>query len=108
MASPPKFPTAAVCPCQRRSSFKQMVKDTAEDMGVKDVQTIAFMHDLPDDYKTAPPLLALQHLERQGKFSDSSLQFLETLLKDINRYDLISKHLEPYRRSFCFSKGIEL
>lgn len=91
-----------------------MVKDVAEDLGTEDVQKIVFLHDLPADYKSASALAALRELEVRGKFSDSNIKPLVHLLESIYRYDLISKHVTPYRqqsfscRCDCVRRGKSL
>ena len=89
------------CFCQRRRSYKQMVQDIAEDLGAEDVQKIVFHHDLPAEYNGKPALTALRRMEMQGKFSDSDIEFLESLLQSIYRCDLINKHVMQYRRNYC-------
>lgn len=93
-------PAAKQCFCQRRRSYKQMVQDIAENLGSEDVQKIVFLYDLPTEYSSKSALVALRRLEMQGQFSDSDTERLESLLKSINRYDLINKHLLQYLQHY--------
>lgn len=77
-----------------------MVQDIAENLGSEDVQKIVYQYDLPTEYSSTSALVALRRLEMQGQFSDSDTEPLESLLKSINRYDLISKHLLQYRQHY--------
>ena len=45
-------------------------------------------------------LVLLRKLEEKGIFSARKIGPLESLLKDIERCDLIESHLEPYRQQY--------
>ena len=74
-----------------------MVSDIAENLGSEDVQKLVFLHDLPSEYSRKSALVALRLLETRGEFSESQTERLVTLLKEINRFDLIDRYLSQYR-----------
>ena len=49
----------------------------------------------------ASALDLLKKLEEKGLFSARNISPLESLLKDVDRCDLIESHLEPYRRKYA-------
>ena len=73
-----------------------MVSDIAENLGSEDVQKLVFLHDLPSEYSRKSALVALRLLETRGEFSESQTERLVTLLKEINRFDLIDRYLSQY------------
>lgn len=75
-----------------------MVQKVAGDMGNEDVQTTIFQYDLPADYGNKPALETLRKLEVRGNFSDSDIGPLLELLQNIDRHDLINKHVMPYQQ----------
>ena len=40
----------------------------------------------------------MQYLEKKGKFSCFEIEPMEQLLRDANRYDLITKYVTKYKR----------
>ena len=90
------------CHCQRRRSYKQMVRDIADNLGAEDVRQIVYLHDLPREFGDKSGLEVLQHLERRGEVRERETRQLENLLQEIHRFDLIEKHIVQYRRDvFC-------
>lgn len=75
-----------------------MVRDIAENLGSSDVQQIVYLHDLPREFGEKSGLEVLQHLERHGEVRERETKQLERLLQEINRFDLIEKHIVQYRR----------
>lgn len=83
------------------SDFKRVVKDIAEQ--IDDIPKLAFMCD--EDYANikSGKLTALDILWRQvirGSFSHDNIKPLEQLMKDIDRYDLIAKYINPHEQTY--------
>ena len=78
-----------------------MVQDVADNLGSEDVQKIVYIYDLPTDFNGKSALAALRRLEMDGQFSEWETDRLESLLKAINRFDLIHRHIFCYRKSIC-------
>ena len=94
-----------LCHCQRRRSYKHMVRDIADNLGSEDVRRIVYIHDLPQELGDKSGLEVLQHLERRGQVRERDTKQLESLLQEIHRFDLIDKHLAHYRRDFSCACG---
>ena len=93
-------------PCQCLSDmipdFKRVLKNIAED--ITDISKLTFMCDMNlTDTKQEKPT-ALEILQKQlqkGIFAHDNIEPLERLLKkDIDRCDLASKYIEPYKQKY--------
>ena len=103
-------------PCQCLSDmipdFKRVLKDIADD--ITELSKLIFMCDmmsLMSDNKrektTALEILCSQY--QKGKFAHDNIEPLERLLTDIDRCDLTSKYIEPYKQKYgehTTSKGV--
>ena len=93
-------------PCQFLSDmmpgdFKRVVKNIADD--IHDLTKLTFMCDIDRSGAKGDRLTALSVLWKQvqkGKFAQDNILPLERLLKDIDRCDLVSKHIEPYKQKY--------
>ena len=84
----------------RYTAYKKLIIGLAEKLGSEDVLAIAYLENLPEDYKTLSPLGVLQRLERSNKFDQNHLSDLLYMLKSINRADLLN-YVDEYRRKYC-------
>ena len=93
-------------PCQCLSDtmagdFKRVVKDIADD--IHDLTKLTFMCDVDRLGAKGDKLTALDVLWKQvqkGIFAQDNILPLERLLKDIDRCELVSKHIEPYKQKY--------
>ena len=92
-------------PCQCLSDmipdFKRALKNIAED--ITELPKLNFMSDTNPTDVAGQKLTALDVLWKQvkkGKFAHDNIEPLECLLKDIDRCDLASKHIEPYKQKY--------
>ena len=93
-------------PCQCQSDtmlgdFKRVVKNIADD--INDLSKLTFMCDVDRSNAKGDKLTALDVLRKQvqkGTFAQDNVAPLERLLKDIDRCDLVSKHIEPYKQTY--------
>ena len=82
--------------------FRRVLKNIAED--ITDISKLTFMCDMNlTDTKQEKPT-ALEILQKQlqkGIFAHDNIEPLEQLLKkDIDRCDLASKYIEPYKQKY--------
>lgn len=81
--------------------FKLMIKNITED--INDLSTLTYMCGVnntgPDRDKTTA-LDVFWKLEKRGEFAHDNVKPLESLLKRISRYDLVTKHVEPYKQKY--------
>lgn len=106
-------------PCQCLSDmfpdFKRVLKNVAED--ITDLSTLTFMCDMnltDTKLEKSTALAILWKQVQKGKFAHDNIEPLERLLTDIDRCDLASKHIEPYKQKYgehttskgkCFISG---
>ena len=82
--------------------FKLMVKNIAEDINnLSKLMYMCGMNSTASDRDKVTTLDILWKLEKQGKFAYSNIGPLESLLRDIDRCDLVTKHIEPYRHKYA-------
>ena len=81
----------------RYKEYKLLVHTVASHLGPQDVISVGFIHDLPVELRSKGPLEVLQHLERNGLFSDARIEPLEALLKGIVRHDLVNNFVKAYK-----------
>ena len=77
--------------------FKRMVHSIANRLSEEDCRMIKFIEILPNFGETSA-LQVLDLLERRGIFSQDNIEPLETLMKDIDRTDIITHCIAPYLR----------
>ena len=109
------FPSAAMesepseehrpIPCQCLADmipdFKRVLKNTADD--ITELSKLTFMSDTGPTSIKGEKLTALDILWKQvqkGKFAHDNVEPLERLLKDIDRCDLVSQHIDPYKQKY--------
>ena len=92
-------------PCQCLSDmfpdFKRVLKNVAED--ITDLSTLSFMCDMnltDTKLEKSTALAILWKQVQKGKFAHDNIEPLERLLTDIDRCDLASKHIEPYKQKY--------
>ena len=92
-------------PCQCLSDmipdFKRVLKNIAED--ITEIPMLMFMCDinLMDTRRETPTALEILWKQwRKGIFAHDNIEPLERLLKDIDRCDLASKYIEPYKQKY--------
>ena len=92
-------------PCQCLSDmfpdFKRALKNIADD--ITELSKLTFMCDMNLTDTKQEKSTALEILWKQvqkGNFAHDNIEPLERLLKDIDRCDLASKHIEPYKQKY--------
>ena len=92
-------------PCQCLSDmipdFKRVVKNIADH--INDISKLTFMCDVEHTGPKENKLTALEILWKQvqkGRFAHDNVSPLESLLKDIDRCDLVSKYVVPYKQKY--------
>ena len=100
MESDERQPIPYLCQSDMVLHFKQVVKNIADDIDKPD--KLMFMCDMM--YKSfgirASALDILWKQVEKGKFAHDNIQPLECLLTDIDRCDLITKHIDPYKQKY--------
>ena len=82
--------------------FKLMVKSIAEDINnLSKLMYMCGMNSTASDRDKMTALDILWKLEKQGKFAHNNVGPLESLLRDIDRCDLVTKHIEPYKHKYA-------
>ena len=81
-------------------AYKRLIHDLADHLGKEDVAAIVFNQNLPSSMEGTTALGVLNQLERQGVYSQHTLQPLADLLQGINRNDLVNKQLDDFRRLY--------
>lgn len=77
-------------------AFRKLISDVSEHLLPEEVKKCSFLRGLPQD-GTQTALDTLSYLIKIGKFSHSNVEPLVSLLKDVNRHDLVSTLVEPYK-----------
>ena len=81
--------------------FKLIVKNTAEDINnLSKLMYMCGMNNTGSDGDKMTPLDILWKLEKRGKFAHDNIGPLESLLRSIDRCDLVTKHIEPYKQKY--------
>ena len=81
--------------------FRHVLKNIADD--ITEISTLVFMCDMNLMDTKQEKLTALEILWKQcqkGIFAHDNIEPLERLLKDIDRCDLASKYVEPYKQKY--------
>jgi hypothetical protein len=78
--------------------FKRVLKNIAED--ITELSKLSFMCDMNLTDSKPAALEILWKQVQKGKFAHDNIEPLERLLKDIDRCDLASKHIEPYKKKY--------
>ena len=84
---------------RRKSAFKSLVSDVADQLGSKEVTDICWHKDVHLSSKERLPLDVLMWLVKHGTFSENEVRPLAQLLKDIHREDLIAR-VEKFEEEF--------
>ena len=84
---------------RRQAAFRRLITGIASFLQPEDVTSCLFLHKLPRD-RAASPLDTLELLMKRGVFSHSNVEPLAGLLQDINRCDLVTDHVEPFRKDY--------
>ena len=79
--------------------YKLMVRSVSVSLGPQDVDSIVYMKDIPAEYRRSA-LVVLQYLERIGDIGYRKVDPLIELLKGISRIDLVSEHVQPYKKRY--------
>ena len=90
----------------RREAYLRMLHGISIELSPSNVRSIVFLTDLAsqelpqsgEGHRSG--LEVLQLLWRRGHFSETRLQPLEGLLKEIVRNDLLGKHLEEFKEKY--------
>ena len=119
---------------ERRQEYRQLIHDLSKKLSHENVQSISFLrrssidccaaagHHYPCAAAIAPPqppppanhgLQVLEHLWHKGEFSETNLEPLVQLLRDIDRHDLANECQEKcdqhrYRRPRRLGRGEQL
>ena len=80
--------------------YKLMIQSVSVSLGSHDVDSIVYNKDMPAEYNGKSALDALQHLERIGDIGYRKVDPLIELLQGIGRFDLVSKHVQPYNERY--------
>lgn len=81
--------------------FKLMVKNIAED--INDLSKLMYMCGMNNTGSDRDKMTALDifwKLEKRGKFAHDNVGPLESLSRSIDRCDLVTKHIEPYKQKY--------
>ena len=79
-----------------------MVKNIAEDINnLSKLMYMCGMNSTGSDRDKLTALDILWKLEKQGKFSHNNVGPLVSLLRGIDRCDLVTKHIEPYKHKYA-------
>lgn len=86
-----------------RDAFKVVVKDIANQLSSEDMVKLRFfcggsLEEGENKHRSALDLL--WDMLRKGKFSHTNPEGMEKLLRDIDRCDLITMHLEGYKERY--------
>lgn len=89
-----------MCQSDIRTYFKILVKNIADD--ITDLEKLRYMSDAVQtgQVKSQSALDILWVLERKGKFAYNNIGPLEKLLQDVDRCDLVSKYIVPYKQTY--------
>ena len=83
------------------AAYKNVVVRIAEDLSPEDAGTIRYTQDLPSDPSSSRLALdTLACLERKGEFSCYNIEPLEAILSSASRHDLVTKHIDPFKRQY--------
>ena len=89
-------------------NFKFMVKNIAQDVDDRSTQSLMYlcnMNSAGSERDKTTALDVLWKLEKKGTFSHDNTGPLETLLKRIDRCDLVTKHIDAYKQKYGSSTG---
>ena len=86
--------------CDTRPDFKRMVMNVADDIRVHELSKLRYLCGETQKGEDLSVLDHLQKLIEKGRFSHDNVEPLEGLLKAIDRCDLLTKHIEPYKEKY--------
>ena len=85
---------------------KLMVKNIAEDINnLPKLMYMCGMNNTGNDRDKMTALDVFWKLEKKGKFAHDNVGPLENLLRSIDRCDLVTKHIEPYKQKYGHFAG---
>ena len=90
---------------EHQTAFRKLLSNLSEHLRPEDVSKIVFYRNLPED-RTSKALDTLRYLMETGAFSHANVKPLIDLLKNINRHDLVSDHVDPYMEEHSDSEYI--
>lgn len=93
----------------RQNAFKVLVKDIANNLSSEDLEKLSFFCGVSLGEGEKRPKSALDLLWdmlRKGKFSHTSPEGMEKLLRDIDRCDLITTHLDPFKEKYIITREV--
>ena len=76
-----------------RRVYRKLISDIASELVDDDRKRLAFLHELGSELSA---LDIFSQLEKKGLFGPAKVCNLKSILSDMNRSDLISKHVEPF------------
>ena len=88
------------------AEFKLVVKNTADD--INDTSKLTYMCDMNQTSSKGEKTSALdvfRKLEQKGNFAYNNIGPLEQLLRYIDRFDLVTKHIHPYKQKYATSRS---
>ena len=89
---------------ERQTEFRKLLSALAEQLQPEDIRKCSFLKSLPNG-RTATALETLDYLMKKGTFSHSNVDPLVQLLQDINRCDLVTDLVDPYRNDYPAMDG---
>lgn len=94
-----KGASSHITPDRRKRAFRNLVSGVAERLEKQEVNDICWQMDLPDFLQEKPALETLKWLVRKGKCSETYVQPLVQVLKDVHREDL-AERVETFQKEF--------
>lgn len=91
--------TPSFCQGDIKREFRTLVNSVAGCLSSDDVRAVLYIESLPVD-ASAKPLDVLYQLQKKGKFSYYNIGPLETLLRSINRCDIVDNHIEGFKQVY--------
>ena len=76
-----------------RRAYRKLISDIAFELIDEDRKKLVFLHELGGELSA---LDIFSQLEKKGLIGPAKVRNLESVLSDIHRSDLISKHVEPF------------
>lgn len=83
----------------RYQAYKVLIKQVAERLVEEDLKKIIHFCDLPSTTNSSDSLGILTLLEKKGQFSYTNVDPLKDLLRNSDRYDLVSQFVDPFSRT---------
>ena len=84
---------------EKRDAYKSLISRIAEQLRPDDMTHLFWYIDAPETLRGRTALEVLEHLQRLGKFSETTTVQLLDLMKNIKRIDLM-KEVEAYSHNY--------